>query len=823
MSYCINPNCRNFNEPGNQNICPDCGCESLVEGRYRVIQRLGKGGFGQTFEVEDVRQEGTKKVLKILLTDYEKAICLFQREAEVLKKLNHRGIPKVEADGYFQLCHLNREKPLHCLVMEKIEGINLKEWLNNHHHQPITQKQAIAWLKQLAEILQQVHQSNYFHRDIKPSNIMLRPDNQLVLIDFGAVREATETYLHKLAGRDGTVIISHGYTPPEQADGRAVSKSDFYALGRTFIHLLTGIHPHDLPENPQTGQLNWRNSAPQVSPELATLINDLMAPFSGNRPKNAQEILQRLEEIETQINSHRRTRPPDDTFTLPPGGNRSDEELTRVINSGNPRVVLIWIVSTILLPVLGIIIYVIVKQPKACDSNLADNLSCGEEVLVRGFKGFLKQKGVQKFASGQYAEAVSLLEKARSEQPSDPETLIYLNNARLMDKKEQAYTIAVAAPITNNPNRALEILRGAAQAQNEINQGQKISGKGLKLVIADDANNPAKAKQIAESFVLKKDILAVVGHYASEVTLGVGHSTSEAKPGAIAIYQQHGLVLISPGSTSEDLSAWSQMSEHVFFRTVPSNRVNAQALASYMIQAKQRTAAVFYTAKSNYSKSIRDQFDISLDASSGRVVADFELCKNDFNAVEAIDQAQAKGATTLVFLPDGQTCPFSFRNVLEVIKANQGRYPMVGAWSVYSSEILQIDSKYVVDRLVVTVPWHHLSSPNLKFPKESEQLWKAEVSGLTATTYDATRALIAALAKKPQPNRSDVRQALSAPDFRANGAMGTISFRGGDPNKPIFKLVKVVPSKCSPYGFRFVPVNYPPDKVKALDNCKPKK
>nr|WP_277881913.1 ABC transporter substrate-binding protein [Coleofasciculus sp. FACHB-542] len=379
-----------------------------------------------------------------------------------------------------------------------------------------------------------------------------------------------------------------------------------------------------------------------------------------------------------------------------------------------------------------------------------------------------------------------------------------------MDKKEKAYTIAVAAPITNNPNRALEILRGAAQVQNEINQGQRISGKGLKVVIADDANNPAKAKQIAESFVLKKDILAVIGHYASEVTLG-----------AIAIYQQHGLVLISPGSTSEDLSEWSQKSEHVFFRTVPSNRVNAQALASYMIQANQRTAAVFYSGTSNYSKSIRDQFHVSFPASRGRVRADFELCKKDFNAVEAINQAQAKGATTLVFLPDGQTCPFSFQNVLAVIKANQGRYPMVGAWAVYSSEILQIDSKYVVGRLVVTVPWHSLSSPNPTFPKESKQLWKAEVSGLTATTYDATRALITALAKKPQPNRSDVRQALSAPDFRANGAMGIISFRGGDPNEPIFTLVKVVPSKCSLYGFKFVPVDYPPDKLKEIERgCK---
>lgn len=823
MSYCINPNCRNFNEPGNQSTCPDCGSESLVEGRYRVIQRLGKGGFGQTFEVEDVRREGTKKVLKILLTDYEKAICLFQREAEVLKKLNHQGIPKVEADGYFQLCHLNSEKPLHCLVMEKIEGINLKECLSSRNHQPISQKQAIAWLKQLAEILQQVHQSNYFHRDIKPSNIMLRPDNQLVLIDFGAVREATETYLHKLAGRDGTVIISHGYTPPEQADGRAVSKSDFYALGRTFIHLLTGIHPHDLPENPKTGQLNWRNSAPQVSPELATLINDLMAPFSGNRPNNAQEIVQRLEEIETQINSCRRTPPSDDTLTLPPGDNRSDEERTRILNSGNTKLVLILVMSAILLSGVVAVIYRFAILPPqkpqklstatACDSKLEDDLSCGEEVLIPGPEVSFKQQGVQKFARGKYAQAVNLLNKARDEQPSDPETLIYLNNARL--GKQKAYIIAVVAPIDKSPDTAMEILRGVAQAQEEINQGKKINGVGLRVVIADDANNRNQARQIAEKLVLKEDLLAVVGHYASEVTLA-----------AMPVYQKHGLVVISPGSTSEELSQWGTIPNHVFFRTVANTQVTAKFLTNYLIkEARQNTAAIFYAPQSSFSQSLRNQFLHSFTNSGKKVVMEFDLSNPLFNAAAAIAHAKKQGATAFAVFPDGGTTTYGVDKTLKLIKANQGRNWIGGGSTLYNPETLQLLGKDASNRFVVVVPWHQMDSPNQEFPQAARKLWKGDVSWRTATAYDGTLALIKALEKPTQssPSRISVQQVLADTNFQAQGATGVISFQGGDRKEPISTLVKVVPPNCATDSYTFVPVDYPPDKVKNLGNCKPEK
>jgi serine/threonine protein kinase len=278
---------------------------ALLQDRYRVLKRLGQGGFGQTFVVDD---GGTRKVLKILKLERfsnsewkQKAVSLFQREAQVLSRLEHPGIPKVEPDGYFTLTDETGET-LHCLLMEKIDGLNLKQWLEKRGNKPITQEQSLSWLKQLAEILDQLHQQELVHRDLKPANIMLRPNGQLALIDFGAVREVTQTYLVKKNDNvTGTVIISAGYTPPEQAEGKAVPQSDFFALGRTFVYLLTGKSPTDFDKDPRTGKLNWRECAPQVSKDLADLIDYLMAPFPGRRPQTPKIILRCLEETSSPI------------------------------------------------------------------------------------------------------------------------------------------------------------------------------------------------------------------------------------------------------------------------------------------------------------------------------------------------------------------------------------------------------------------------------------------------------------------------------------------------------------------------------------------
>jgi serine/threonine protein kinase len=149
----------------------------LLQGRYRVLRLLSdKTGFGKIYEACEGDTPKILKVLKEELNSSEKAVELFQQEAQVLGELNHPGIPKV--DGYFQY-HTRNGQPLHCIIMEKIQGWNLDEWLRQRDSQPISQAQAIAWLKQLAEILQLVHGKQYLHRDIKPSNIMIAPSGQL--------------------------------------------------------------------------------------------------------------------------------------------------------------------------------------------------------------------------------------------------------------------------------------------------------------------------------------------------------------------------------------------------------------------------------------------------------------------------------------------------------------------------------------------------------------------------------------------------------------------------------------------------------------------
>ncbi|HBL61389.1 MAG TPA: protein kinase, partial [Cyanobacteria bacterium UBA8803] len=299
MSLCINPSCSNPQNLDTLLFCQACGSELLLAGHYRVMRLLSnKGGFGTTYEVS---HKGQPKVLKVLINYQGKAVELFEQEARVLQQLNHPGIPKGES--YFTFCPRNSQMPLHCLVMEKIEGLDLQEYLKKRGNRPIDQTLALEWLMQLAEILDEVHGQNFFHRDIKPSNIILRADGQLVLIDFGTVREITATYKLKQAAGGVTGIISLGYTPSEQLHHHAVPQSDFFSLGRTFVYLLTGKEPTD-PDiyDCQNDELVWRSRASNISSELADFIDRLMMRSATHRPRNTGEILKRLAEIDRIVN-----------------------------------------------------------------------------------------------------------------------------------------------------------------------------------------------------------------------------------------------------------------------------------------------------------------------------------------------------------------------------------------------------------------------------------------------------------------------------------------------------------------------------------------
>lgn len=307
MSLCINPSCFKPENSDNVLFCQACESELLLAGRYRVTRLLSsKGGFGKTYEAT---HNGTAKVLKVLINNQPKVVDLFQQEARVLKQLNHPGIPK--GDEYFTCLLKDRQTPLHCLVMEKIEGLDLEEYQQQRDNRPIDQKLALEWLVQLTEILHEVHSQQFFHRDIKPSNIILKTDGQLVLIDFGTVREVTSTYMAKQAAGGVTGIASAGYTPPEQLNHQAVPQSDFFALGRTFVYLLTGKAPTDPAiYDPLDDELNWRTHAPDISPQLADFIDRLMKRSANQRPANTQEILKCLAQIDYEIDPSLPPSPP---------------------------------------------------------------------------------------------------------------------------------------------------------------------------------------------------------------------------------------------------------------------------------------------------------------------------------------------------------------------------------------------------------------------------------------------------------------------------------------------------------------------------------
>jgi hypothetical protein len=305
--HCINPDCqRPYPQLWGQKFCNSCGATLQLLDRYIPLERLGSGGFAQIYTVWDEKSQ-TEKVLKVLIENSAKALELFTQEAAVLSSLRHPGVPKVDNDGNFQIDLLNPQpRLLACLVMEKIDGLTLEEILEQYP-QGCPEKLVLSWLTQTVEILQELHKRQILHRDIKPSNLMLRTfpattllnkggvgESRLVLIDFGGAKQFNEKILRSQSG--STRLFSSGYSPPEQVVGGNVGPgTDFYALGRTMIELLTGKYPPKL-EDPQTGELRWRGGI-NLNPELGDLLSEMVEEDVRSRPASSTIILKRLAQI----------------------------------------------------------------------------------------------------------------------------------------------------------------------------------------------------------------------------------------------------------------------------------------------------------------------------------------------------------------------------------------------------------------------------------------------------------------------------------------------------------------------------------------------
>jgi eukaryotic-like serine/threonine-protein kinase len=271
---------------------------TILKSRYKIIQQLGQGGFGETFIAEDLDIPSDPKprcvVKRLQLAVIEPEISrLFDQEAKILYNLgeNHPQIPNLRA--YFQ------EQNQFYLIQDLIIGQDLSQEITQG--KKLSESYVIKLLQDILPVLDFVHQNNVIHRDIKPQNIIRRQDGKLILIDFGAVKQVKQTVIKTGLTSKTIGIGTMGYMPSEQAIGRPKYSSDVYALGMTAIQALTGKLPHELPED-NNDEIVWKNLV-NVSDNLATILTKMVRFRSRDRYTNAGEVLVALNQAFSSVST----------------------------------------------------------------------------------------------------------------------------------------------------------------------------------------------------------------------------------------------------------------------------------------------------------------------------------------------------------------------------------------------------------------------------------------------------------------------------------------------------------------------------------------
>jgi len=250
---------------------------TIIGGRYRLVRELGRGGFAVTWEAFDLTTRGAVavKILSLRTVDHWKAVELFEREARVLRNLDHPQIPK-----YLDFIAPGEGGDQFVLVQALAPGRSLADLVKSGWHP--TEAEARDLADQLLGILEYLHGRSppVVHRDIKPANVVRDASGRVSLIDFGSVRD-------RLAGASehASTAGTFGYMAPEQLTGRATPASDLYGLGATLVNVLSHRAPDQLPQRELRIDFS---EAVSVSKGFERFLGRLLAPAPEQRYPSAQ-------------------------------------------------------------------------------------------------------------------------------------------------------------------------------------------------------------------------------------------------------------------------------------------------------------------------------------------------------------------------------------------------------------------------------------------------------------------------------------------------------------------------------------------------------
>ena len=257
---------------------------TVIDGKYQILKEIGRGGMSVVYlamdthlnkqwAVKEIRKKGSGKNDEIVVNS-------LLAEANMMKRLDHPALPRIVdiIDNGITIY----------VVMDYIEGESLDKILNEYGAQP--EEKVIDWAMQIADALSYLHgqKPSIIYRDMKPANVMLKPEGNIKIIDFGIAREYKEQNL-----ADTTVLGTKGYAPPEQYSGQTDPRSDIFALGMTMHHLLTGVDPRN--GEPYAPVRQWN---PELSEGIEIIIDRCVQPASENRYQNCADLIYDLEHPE---------------------------------------------------------------------------------------------------------------------------------------------------------------------------------------------------------------------------------------------------------------------------------------------------------------------------------------------------------------------------------------------------------------------------------------------------------------------------------------------------------------------------------------------
>ncbi len=360
----------------------------------------------------------------------------------------------------------------------------------------------------------------------------------------------------------------------------------------------------------------------------------------------------------------------------------------------------------------------------------------GEKIAFLSGTNYHLKKGSEYFGEGKYKNAMKLFQQAIEGDRADPVPQIYFNNAKAR-MKSAPLKIAVVTSLDYYEDSAKEVLRGVADAQDQFNNKDGKNGRLLEIVLVNDGNEKSVSEKVAKDLAPDKEILGVVGHYASESTFA-----------ALPIYQKNRIAVVSPTSSSSNLKS------EFFFRVISSTDAASQKYADYVKdKLKLDKIEIFYNPNSEYSNTFKSDLEKKIIDKIKIDVFDISNVQLDIkNKVKEISERNTKVALLIPNVETNSVAIAIARANLELPKQNLPKLKLLSAMSLSEKMTLE-NGKESIEGLTLFTP---CLAQNAQYTKDVAKRWGQRTYWRVASGYDATQAFIEAIKLSKNPTRQEI-------------------------------------------------------------------